>query len=286
MIVAADVVITPLTAFAPGEEVLGAPKLARGGADRPLEVLVEQESAIDDVRLSLELGWLLLRALFGSGVDTAPLRDEYRLPLPPDDGLDPEGRAELELLARRSLDGRRLAADGKARALELLGSASEPALDEWLAATADFVRSPTGPASWRTEPLEYRFRVGAPQPDGELTLSATEYRGGTLDWYHFRRVPNATGLGATGAPAQARRDGAARPAALRRHARRALLGHRGRDRVVRRPRGRPGGPRARDRRGVRRRLPRRLDGGAVPRARGLPAAGDESHRPRRLRRTA
>ena len=213
VMVAAEVDIAPLTAFAPGEEVLGAPKLPRGDADRPLEVLVEQESASDDVRLSLELGWLLLRALFGSGVDTAPVRDEYRLALPPDDGLDPEGRAELELLARRSLDGRRLAADGRARALELLGDGAAPALDEWLTATADFVRSPTGPASWQTEPLEYRFRVGAPQPDGEVTLSATEYRGGTLDWYHFSRVPNATGLGARGATH--RHDVMALPAPLR-----------------------------------------------------------------------
>ena len=60
------------------------------------------------------------------------------------------------------------------------------------------MRVPTGPASWRTEPLEYRFRVGAPQRGGEVTLSATEYRGGMLDWYHFSRVPNATGLGAKG----------------------------------------------------------------------------------------
>ena len=108
-------------------------------------MLVEQESATDDVRLSLELGWLLLRALFGSGVDTAPLRDEYRLRLPPDDGLDPVGRAELELLARRSVDGRRLAADGTARALDAArcsaSGSGAPALDEWLAADGRRLRA-------------------------------------------------------------------------------------------------------------------------------------------------
>ena len=35
---------------------------------------------------------------------------EYGLSLPVDDGLDPVGRAELELLARRSVDGWRIAA--------------------------------------------------------------------------------------------------------------------------------------------------------------------------------
>src|SRR4051794_1579756 len=53
----AEVEIAPLTAFAAGEDVAGAPPLARADADRPLEVLVEQEDTGDDVRLSLELGW-------------------------------------------------------------------------------------------------------------------------------------------------------------------------------------------------------------------------------------
>jgi hypothetical protein len=78
------------------------------------------------------------------------------------------------------------------------GHAAGGALDAWRRTAADFVRSPEGPGSWRTGPLEYRFRVGAPQPGGEVTLAATEYRGGTLDWYHFSRVPNAVALGAQG----------------------------------------------------------------------------------------
>ena len=53
-------------------------------------------------------------------------------------------------------------------------------------------------SSWADGPLEYRFRVAAPAPAGELTLDASEYRGGTLDWYHFRRVPEADPLGAEG----------------------------------------------------------------------------------------
>src|SRR5262249_10093701 len=70
----------------------------------------------------------------------------------------------------------------------------------WLAVVTEFVREPTTASSWSDGPLEYRFRVGAPATAGELTLDASEYKGGTLDWYHFRRVPDADPLGAGGKP--------------------------------------------------------------------------------------
>jgi hypothetical protein len=218
VLVTAEVAVTPITAFAPGGEPGGGDALGRADADRPLEVLVEQEAAPDDLRLTLDLGWTLLRALFVVGASTAPLeplRAAYAPVLPPDDGLDPAGRAELELLARRSVDGLRFAADlatepERSAALGLLGppgaagrALREAALD-WRTAATGFVRLPTTEPSWHNAPLEYRFRVAAPHAGGELGLSATEYRGGTLDWYHFARDPDADSLGATGAPATRR----------------------------------------------------------------------------------
>jgi hypothetical protein len=212
IVVTAEVSVMPITAFAPGGAAEGDEVLARSDADRPLEVLVEQEPATDDVRLSLDLGWVLLRALFGTGVgpdELAALREAYRQPLPADDGLDPDGRAELELLARRSVDGRRIAADlaaepGRFELLSLLGAAGEGGrrirrvVTDWFETAGEHVRSPSVDPSWRTGPLEYQFRVGAPERGGEVTLAATEYRGGTLDWYHFDHVPNAEPLEAAG----------------------------------------------------------------------------------------
>lgn len=220
IIVDADVAITPLTAFAPGGPGDGGGPLLRADADRPLEVLVEQEPVADDVRLALDLGWTLLRALFAAGATAQAigrLRQRYRPRVPPDDGRDPAGRAHLDALARRSVDGSRIARDlaaepGRSAVLALLGAdlpAGQPVravVLAWAALAADHVRVPEVDPSWRTGPLEYRFRVAAPLAgDGELTLSASEYRGGTLDWYHFRRTPDADPpgadpLGATGEP--------------------------------------------------------------------------------------
>jgi hypothetical protein len=214
IIVTADVVSTPISAFAPGGPGDGGGPLARADADRPLEVMVEQEPVTDDMRLSLEIGWVLLRALFAAQIDAAAigrLRQEYRQPMPADDGLDPVGRAELELLSRRSLDGWRLSravvdeARLSAVVAMLVGDGPEAdrirqAVQRWRESAAELVRLPNVNPSWRSGPLGYEFRVAAPLADGELTLAASEYRGRTLDWYHFRRASKAVPLGATGTP--------------------------------------------------------------------------------------
>ena len=181
-------------------------------------MLVEQESASDDIRLTLELGWVLLRSLAEAGLPTESLRvlrTGYRAILPKDDGLDPMGRRQLELIARRSIDGVRLAAI-------LRQEPNPPAiLDEiavppniraqiadifrnWLLTVQEFVRLPDVASCWKPGSLEYQFRVAAPLGEGELTLDASEYRGGTLDWYHLRRPRNAKPLGAAGQPSKRR----------------------------------------------------------------------------------
>lgn len=225
IVVSAEVAATPITAFAPGDAWTGGEPLARADADRPLEVLVEQEPVDDDLRLALELGWLLLRSLVAAGI--APdaltaLREAYELTLPQDDGLDPAGRAELELLARRSIDGTRVAADmsaepGRAELLALLGGGAplRNAATGWLESASNFVRTPAGDPSWHTDQLEYDFRVAAPNSGGEITLASAEYRGGTLDWYHFGLQPGADALGASGKPAS--RHLSVLPAPLRFH---------------------------------------------------------------------
>lgn len=234
IVVTAEVAHTTLSAFAPGQrKERGVPE-QRGTADRPLEVLVEQELVEDDVRLRLEQGWLLLRRLAAAGVTQAikALRDRYQIVLPKDDGWDGIGRGQIELLARRSFDGLRVAAEltaagaagrpgGGATAASALDpaalglairklvgdlgvpptqtAAAETVISDWLDSVRQFVRQPDVRSCWQTEPLEYQFRVAAPLSSGEVALSASEYRGGTLDWFHFKRAVGDP-LGAEGTP--------------------------------------------------------------------------------------
>lgn len=211
IVVQADVVHSPITAFAPPS----GGTLDRADADRPLETLVEQESPDDDIRLTLEMGWLLLSSLIAAGASApmlAELRKRYAASPPSDDGLDPVGRTQLLLLARRSFDGLRLAselaADPRAAGalLDDLGiprgrrRAMGQILRAWMQNVHDFVRLPDSGTCWQPADLEYQFRVAAPLGKGELGLQASEYRGGSLDWYHFRRTPSAKPLGAEGRP--------------------------------------------------------------------------------------
>jgi len=215
ILVTATVAHTKLTAFAPGRAGERGDTLDRADADRPLEVLVEQESTEDDIRLSLEQGWVLLHMLLEAALPAealAGLRAAFPAALPDDDGFDPHGRAQLEILARRSIDGAalagRLGSDprtlpalldeiGVPRDLQVRVSSI---FGVWLGGVEDSVRTPSTGSCWREGPLEYQFRVSAPLGEGELALDASEYRGGSLDWYHFRRTPGAKPLGAEGRP--------------------------------------------------------------------------------------
>ncbi len=211
ILMTAEVSAAPITAYAPGDGGRGTDL-----DDRPIEVLVEQEPVDDDVALPLELGWALLRGLAGVGASIA-LRDRIRADhpavVPDDDGLDPVGRARLELLARRSCDGHSAAAAVRAAGgpdpyLTSLGLKPgmvrrlRPVVRAWLSEAGDIVRLPERAASWQEADLEYQFRVAAPAgsgrlPGAELQLAATEYAGGRLDWYHFGRSKGRQ-LGADG----------------------------------------------------------------------------------------
>ena len=188
VLVSAEVEWATLSGFAPGPSGSPAPALPREQADRPLEVLAEEEAADDDVRLTLDAGWALLRALQRARVASAVLnrlRTRYRVALAPDDGRDPPGRAELELVASRSFDGLRLAREltpiaGRPQLLHALGlTPVEPLVTRWLSQANELVRTPTAttPPSWQDRSLEYRFRVAAGSGADEETLEASEYRG-------------------------------------------------------------------------------------------------------------
>jgi len=157
----------------------------------PLESRVECEQVWRGparLRLAAEAGLHLLRLAEAAGADAGladRLRRAHPLRLAPDDGADPRGRLELELLAARSFDGAALA-----RALRA-GAAPDPAVapvaDRWLAGVDSFaVLPPEGRAAgWDPERMEYGFEVAAPRFAGGTRLRAAGYPGGHLDWQAY-----------------------------------------------------------------------------------------------------
>ena len=193
---------------------LGAPDGGGPVADRlglPLEAAVERESVRTGpaaLRLAAEAGLELRRALVTGGAAAALLDrlvDAFTLRLGADDGLDPVGRAELALLARRAPDARAVLADlasGGAVVERLPGAgALRPVFDAWRTWYAGWCAEPApGTRAWDPQHMEYRFQVAAGVGEGrELQLDATEYPGGHLDWYAFDvAAGEAPALGARG----------------------------------------------------------------------------------------
>ena len=193
---------------------LGAPDGGGPVADRlglPLEAAVEREPVRTGpaaLRLAAEAGLELRRALVTGGAAAALLDrlvGAFTLRLGADDGLDPVGRAELALLARRAPDARAVLADlasGGAVVERLPGAgALRPVFDAWRTWYAGWCAEPApGTRAWDPQHMEYRFQVAAGVGEGrELQLDATEYPGGHLDWYAFDvAAGEAPALGARG----------------------------------------------------------------------------------------
>ncbi|MGE0449068.1 MAG: hypothetical protein AB7Q29_05725 [Vicinamibacterales bacterium] len=157
----------------------------------PLEARVECEpvwSGPAALRQSAEAGLQLLRMADAAGVGPQArtrLQRTFPLRLAEDDGLDPRGRRELELLAWRSFDAAALVAAIRR------GAAPDPAIAgivrQWLASQAALFLEPGGarPEAWNPERMEYRLEVAAPSFASGTRLEAREYPGGHLDWSAF-----------------------------------------------------------------------------------------------------
>ncbi|PWR17100.1 hypothetical protein DKT69_02055 [Micromonospora sicca] len=76
----------------------------------------------------------------------------------------------------------------------LAPGASRPAAPPW--PPADFTPLFSTPglegSAWRRERMEHDFAVGAHDGEDELVLTAHEYDGDRLDWYHFDHEPGST----------------------------------------------------------------------------------------------
>lgn len=203
----------PITRVRPGAPDAGGPVIERGAAGVPLETAVEREAVRTGPaaeRLAAEAGLQLTRCL-----DTARapaelnegIRKLFPLELGADDGLDPVGRAQLELLARRSFDPRELHEELTVRDGKALGGlpgmkdvAAQKALDDWADWYAQLYSEPaTGAEAWNPQRMEYRFQVAAGVSDKEeVQLDAVEYTGGHLDWHAFDVAGKPKDMGARG----------------------------------------------------------------------------------------
>lgn len=199
----------------PPETQTQAPRFDVG--EVPLEVFVERQPfglpttaapSAEGLRLAVETGQHFLRML-AQQTTAQDYRQAFTKtfavrPLAADDatGLDAATRGYLRLVAGRALDGRRLRATlAKLRrnALPNIGTpiasgdaaevrAACAAWREWVDEL--FSQPDRGDQAWQRERLEYAFSFAArtsADPFDEFTLTASQYGGGTLDWYAFDR---------------------------------------------------------------------------------------------------
>jgi hypothetical protein len=212
IVLEAEVEHVAVTRFRPGAPGAGAAAVAQPPSGLPLETAAEREPVRTGpaaAQLAAEAGLQLRRHLADAPALFATLRRRFPLTLPSDDGLDPAGRADLELLARRSCDARKVRAAvpsrGSGGLLAGVPPAVRAALLAWAAWYDALVSEPAPDAgAWDPTRLEYRFSVaagldGSDGDAGEVQLDAPEYAGGRLDWHAFDVAdPPAPPLGAPG----------------------------------------------------------------------------------------
>jgi hypothetical protein len=213
ILVEARVRHTPLTRFRPGIPFGIAPVSVPMNGDLPLETAVEREpvrAGPAAARVAAEASLQLKRVLVGVSAPAAlvpALRKRFPFVLPPDDGLDPVGRAQLELLAGRSVAAGDLCTllltTGPNGLKGLPGLTSHPvqtALVAWARWYDGLFSEPgLGATSWSPQRMEYRFQVAAGVgKDQEVQLAAAEYTGGSVDWYSFDLNPSGSDMGARG----------------------------------------------------------------------------------------
>ena len=212
ILVEATVEHAPVTRVRIGPGPIG-PVIMRDDGGLPLETAVERETVRDGpaaARIATEASLQLWRQLRGAGASPAvvsALRAAYPLTLPPDDGIDPVGRAQLELLARRAVDADALqvaVSDAGAGPVPGLPANVSLAVRNALRAWAGwygglFSEPPEGKPAWNPERMEYSFQVAAGVGvQREVQLGAPEYTGGSLDWYSFDVASGGLSMGASG----------------------------------------------------------------------------------------
>jgi len=170
---------------------------------QPLESRVEAEQ-LPSVRGSLavaaESGSDFLRRLDAAGLSVyrSAFREQFALTPTEHDlnGLPTMDVRYLQLLARRSLDGQKLAQATHEQIIKLVTASQQTdvlALWELWRDTHQqrFDQPGEGGDTWVGDRLEHQFSIATQDKKHDIVLSANEYAGGRLDWYSFDLDLNA-----------------------------------------------------------------------------------------------
>lgn len=182
--------------------------------DRPLEELVETESATHDLATRIEFGQLFGRLLVAEGMPAATVaqvleafRPAFRIPVQNVPDTDTGGTRLAALALGRALDGIAIAAPGAALPADPVVVAERVRVQAAVAALAAELRATLGAVvatesrAWDRERLEYRVEVAVEHPQDEpLLLRAHPDRDATFEWFTF----DVLGTDAAGAATLAR----------------------------------------------------------------------------------
>ena len=208
----------PLVCYRPGSAPDHPSRPYRG--EIPLEVLVEHESVQlpndprRDLRIAAEAGLYFLSLLESAGVSQVIRTNfidaaEYKLASRSDDpaaGQDTPGQAYLSVMSGRVPDGFLLylalkqavrPPGGGAPTLPAHPVVSAAGRNKVIQAGLTYVDwfesrysvPLSDEPTWNSERMEYSFAVSASADSAELALEASEYPGGSLDWYSFDLNP-------------------------------------------------------------------------------------------------
>ncbi|MEN0068598.1 MAG: hypothetical protein AAGA48_41155 [Myxococcota bacterium] len=171
----------------------------------PLEAMVEREAITSgpaSEAYRIDDGLTLVRRLREAHISESfieALTTRYSITPPETDGGDAFGSARLRLIARRCVDPdliRAVPPPLPEIAQFLAGAEATLATNvivKWQTETEGlFVQAPEGsPPSWQPRRQEYAFQARATDANVSVDLTAPEYPGGRLDWYHFGVLPPA-----------------------------------------------------------------------------------------------
>jgi hypothetical protein len=187
----------------------------------PLKTLIERESIVPaagkNVRVSAQMGQHFSRLLNLAGLAKYTGAFLTSFPLQPP---APAARASpdsdtlnyLAVMAQRVIDGPALyskLAPGRPPGGQVvlpvdapfnaLAAADRPAMinaaTDWMNWYENLFSQPQpNETAWSGERMEYTFAISGNTSRGEMTLSAPEYRDGTLDWYSYGRHDRNSGI--------------------------------------------------------------------------------------------
>ena len=190
----ARISVRTLGLYRPGGAGAGAAAQPLDLAAGPLELLVEAEPALPDLRLSIAGGRQWLRLLAGGpGMLSDWLQAGYGIgPAPAGPAPDEDAERLAAAAGGRALDGQaiyaaltRAAKAGDFGGLPGDASAAEkatPAYITWWEARLG--RAPATPGAWQDSRMEYEFAVATSTGD-ETVFTARNYDGDGIDWPAF-----------------------------------------------------------------------------------------------------